>query len=122
MLADSTEVRTLPFPEVGTALPRFIPQYTPTIWTVDLPAGVTDGSPWQRANPQAGVRELDWFEGHLHEFAAYEGMWIAILGHRVVASGRSMAELRQEIEQHGIVDALVVRVPGDVSRREYFIG
>ena len=124
-MSDSTNVGTPILRTAGTATRHFAPVYPPpsSVWIVSLPPGVTDSSPWESArNPCAGVRELLWFEAHKEELAAFQGMWIAVLGERIVASRRSPHEIRTELDGQGIRDALVVRVPDDVTQREYFIG
>lgn len=85
--------------------------------------GATDTSPWERRlDPQMGVPELRWYQENLRQLADHEGRWIAILGQEIVASGRSMRDVRDQLSQQSVRDALIVRVPEDVTRREYFIG
>lgn len=124
-MSDSTEARALYLPTAGTAVAVLLHEAAPasTIRTIDWPSGRTDTSPWERPeNPQAGVSELVWFEEHKGDLATYQGLWVGILGQRVVASGHSIINVRQEIDRQGIHDALVVRVPDNVTQREYFIG
>lgn len=89
----------------------------------EIDPGVTDASPWERRlNSWAGVEELRWFNDNLQALGQYEGSWIAIWGRNVAASGHSMEEVRDQVVARGIRDAVILRMPDDVSRREYFIG
>jgi len=83
----------------------------------------TDPHPWERKpNPWAGVEELRWFHENQGQLTDYQDRWIAILRQRVVASGHSMSEVRDQVVAQRLHDALIVHVPEDVTRREYFIG
>jgi len=85
--------------------------------------GATDTHPWKRRpQPAAGVQELRWFHENLAQLAGYENRWVALLGQQIVAYGGSIEEVHGELHRRGIYDALVVLVPADVERREYFIG
>lgn len=88
-----------------------------------MDGGVTDSTRWQhRLDPTIGLAELRWFQDNARELVGQEGQWIAILGQQIVASGDSLGKVRDRLAQQGIRDALVVRVPQNVARREYFIG
>ena len=122
MPADCTETERVRIPAAGSVPTNFVPSCS-EVTTIRLPPGVTHSAPWERAwNPLVGVRELIWFEKNVEDLGAFQGQWIAILGERVVASVQSPTDLREQIEKRAIVDALVVRVPDDVTQREYFIG
>jgi hypothetical protein len=85
--------------------------------------GATDTNPWERyPNPWAGVEDLRWFHENQRQLTAYQDRWIAILRQGVVASGLSMREVRDQVVAQRFYDALIVHVPEDVTRREYFIG
>lgn len=121
MSYNTTELPTSPFPlEPISSLWKMMT----TGWArVDdfQSVGVTDRQPWQSASG-AGLNELHWFENNVERLEAYQGQWIAILGEKVIAFGSSISEVRSQLIEANVHDALVVRVPHDVMRREYFIG
>jgi hypothetical protein len=85
--------------------------------------GVTDNGQWRRRlDPTIGLRELRWFRGNVRQLTGHQRQWIAILGQQIVAFGDSLANVRDRLAQQGIRDALVVRIPENLERREYFIG
>lgn len=96
----------------------------PSVVSNDVTYGdATNTNPWERnPNPLAGVEELRWFHENQRQLAAYQDRWIAILRRHVVASGHSMREVRDQVVAQRFDDALIVHVPEDVTRREYFIG
>lgn len=85
--------------------------------------GVTDSGQWQRRlDPTIGLSDLQWFQDNVRQLAGRERQWVGILGRQIVASGNSFAEVRDHLARDGVRDALIVRVPANVGRREYFIG
>jgi len=85
--------------------------------------GDTSAGPWEHpARPLAGANELRWFRQSPEELAAYQNRWVGIIGRRVVAHGDAMREVVDQLRERGIWGALVVRVPADLTKREYFIG
>lgn len=110
------EERSSDYPRIGTLPP---PHFTMPI----LSGGETYVAEWpRRLNPTLGLRELRWFQDNVRELVGHEGQWIAILGRQIVASSDSFAEVRDRLARDGIRDALILRVPADAGRREYFIG
>lgn len=88
-----------------------------------IAGGATDTHPWERRlDPRVGVEELRWFQENQRQLADYENRWIAILGQGIVAFGHSMREVRDQLAQQNVRDALIIHVPENVTRREYFIG
>ena len=106
----------------SSAYPRLIMSpLHPTMPVMD--GGVTDSTRWRhRLDPTIGLAELRWFQENVRELVGQEGQWIAILGRQIVASDDSLGKVRDWLAERGIRDALVVRVPQNVARREYFIG
>jgi hypothetical protein len=85
--------------------------------------GATHSGQWQRRlDPTIGLSDLQWFQENVRELVGRERQWIGILGRRIVGSGDSFAEVRDRLAQDGIRDALIVQIPANVGRREYFIG
>jgi len=80
------------------------------------------GTSWEPSpNPRAGLEEERWLEQNLNQLGNYQGLWIAILNHSIVASGDSFEELHGQIIARNIRDALVVKVPDDLTQRDYLI-
>jgi hypothetical protein len=120
-MVESTAVALIE-PQDSSSYPATVTPALPV--TVRLMAGgVTDAHPWEcRLDPSIGVAELRWFQENLRDLAEYEGRWIAILGPRIVGSGDSLGEVRDQLADQSIRDALILQVQEDVARREYFIG
>jgi len=72
-------------------------------------------------NPHAGLEEERWLGQNLHRLPNYQGLWIAISSHSVVASGDSFQDVHQQLVARNIADALVVKVPDDLTQRDYLI-
>ena len=69
-----------------------------------------------------GGDDMNWVHEHMHEFRAYQGKWIAVIGHRVVAAGSSVMRLLEDVEAQGLSEPFVTQIPDDVDRKTYFIG
>jgi hypothetical protein len=104
-----------PFREVCRAGPWMV--------TINFDIAVTDtGAPWEPLpNPRAGLEEERWLEQNLDQLRNYRGLWIAILNHSIAASDDSFEDLHRQIVARNIVDALVVKVPDDLTQRDYLI-
>lgn len=102
-------VRALDTGLVFSALVFFDVQAPPPDIVGPLPSAPNVSSWAIRANPGAGVRELEWFEANRHRLTNHAGLWIAILGTRIEASGESF----DEVASTSPPDALIVRVPED---------
>jgi hypothetical protein len=117
---DSTAVLARP---EGSSSYRITVMPPRVVRTQLIGGGATDPHPWERRlDPRAGLEELVWFQQNRGELAAYQNRWIAILGRGIVAFGDSMREVRDQLRDRNLRDALVLHVPEDVARREYFIG
>jgi hypothetical protein len=87
-----------------------------------VPMPSVSGSSWAvEPNPEAGMLELDWFERNRHQLANFAGLWIAILGLRIVASGESFDQVQRDVDAMALRDALIVHVPEDSTRWDYLI-
>ena len=72
-------------------------------------------------NARAGVEELRWYEENEANLGNYRGLWIAISGQGIVASGLQFEQVYESVAILNLSDALIVRVPDDVSKRDYLI-
>lgn len=77
----------------------------------------------EKAAPAAypGARELAWFESDPPELEQHRGRYVAIIGERVVLSAASPAELVKALNDSGLSDAFIERVPTE-RFTGYFIG
>lgn len=90
-------------------------------WFLDLALTDVDGLWEPLPNPLAGLEEQRWLRQNLHRLANYQGLWIAILGRSIAASGDSFQDVHQQLVARNIADALVVKVPDDLTRQDYLI-
>jgi hypothetical protein len=67
-------------------------------------------------------QDMRWVHDHLDELREYQGMWVAVVGCRVVAAGDDIAQILSEVEAQGLSDPFVTRIPADRERNAIFIG
>jgi hypothetical protein len=74
-------------------------------------AGTTVSGEWRpRANPSAGMGELNWFRANRPHLRNYTNLWIAIARNRVVASSNSVDDVFRQLDALAVVDPLIVYV------------
>lgn len=75
----------------------------------------------ERPTLHPGVRELRWFHDNRDAVANYRGLWIAILGGRIVASEATFEATHDRLLQQGLTDALIVQVPDDPAKWDHLL-
>jgi hypothetical protein len=75
-----------------------------------------------RPDITTGDDDLRWVHEHMGELGEYSGQWIAVIARRIVASGTDLSAVIDRVEQQGLTDPFVTKIPDDVHRKVYFIG
>lgn len=79
--------------------------------------------PWEpRANPNAGVSDLAWYQRNKARLGNYRGLWVAISRGTVLHSAATASEVYDYLNRREYPDALVLRVPYDLGSGGEFIG
>lgn len=100
-----------------------------TRWRVEVSPQVTtavdvEGNrlPWIKPrNARAGVVENRWVHENEQALNSFRGLWIAVLGTKVLASGQTLPEVYDFLRSQGHADALVMKVPQRTGPRPYLI-
>ena len=64
-----------------------------------------------KGTPIMPLEEATWISEHQDEVEQYAGKWIAVLKDRVIATGYSVVEVMEKVEQQTSELPLVVKVP-----------
>jgi len=114
-MAESTNTKV-----IGRAETAQRPEYAPS-----TQVGVTTYDPpvsWIKAhNPRAGVRERRWAQAHPEKLNSFKGMWVAILGDRLLTSATSVDDVYSFVRAQGHADALIMKVPQSQGKQPYLI-
>lgn len=90
--------------------PLSLPEHqrvTLTLATEPKPRSWRSNEPW---NPR--TEETRWYADHSREYA---GLWVAIEGYKLFASGEHLVEVDNAAKAAGAIDPIFARVPEDSS-------
>ncbi len=72
--------------------------------------------------PTTADDDFEWVHHHMNDLRPYEGMWIAVVSCRVVASGTCVSDILDEVEAQGLTQPFVTQIPTAIGGKMYFIG
>lgn len=68
------------------------------------------------------MREAEWLAKNRARLSRdYRGLWIAVVGDAVVASGATFGEAYRQLTDRGIADALIEQMPDAPDQWEHLI-
>jgi len=121
-IRDTTARSGLPASGVARTLWRYFIGDMVVVGPLVGPVAASVAASWEPLpNARAGVEELRWYEENKANLGNYRGLWIAISARGIVASGLRFDQVYETVAGQNLFDALIIRVPDDVNRRDYFI-